>query len=178
MVRDPRRGNLQKTISGNFTTLTTSAIKIRVNASKTRRSSGAQTRRLDQVEAWKKSRDLCKETFLALGNKPSPHLVQFAGNLRSASVSILSYISDAWEHRTSAKCEQFLLKALGCLADFREEVQLALTEEAWNPIAMARVSKKAAQTDEALNRFVRLHRRGRFKADGSRFSRARTSAIP
>ena len=79
--------------------------------------------RFEEIIAWQKSKDLCKEIYLLFENSKD---YSFKDQIQRATVSIMNNIAEEYERRTNNEFKHFLYIAKGSCGEVRSMLALAL----------------------------------------------------
>ena len=79
--------------------------------------------RFEEIIAWQKSKDLCKEIYLLFENSKD---YSFKDQIQRATVSIMNNIAEGYERRTNNEFKHFLYIAKGSCGEVRSMLALAL----------------------------------------------------
>ncbi len=84
--------------------------------------------RFEDMEAWRKARALCGETYRVSGKGAFAKYFGLRDQIRRASVSIMSNIAEDFERSGSGEFIQFLAIAKGSAGEVRSQLYVALDQ--------------------------------------------------
>lgn len=102
--------------------------------------------RFEEIEAWRRARDLCAEIYRISGKGPFAKDFGLRDQMRRASVSIMSNIAEGFERSGSGEFVQFLAVAKGSAGEVRSRLYIALDQKYIAREDFSRLSKSAADT--------------------------------
>ncbi|HPD07499.1 MAG TPA: four helix bundle protein [Candidatus Bipolaricaulis sp.] len=85
----------------------------------------AQIRRFEEIESWKKARELAKEIYVITGTDGFSRDFSLRDQMRRAAVSIVSNIAEGFARQTDREFVQFLYTARGSASEFQSQLYIA-----------------------------------------------------
>ena|SRR5687767_7312540 len=86
----------------------------------------ANIAQFEEIEAWRKARQLTKEIYAATAQGQFAHDFALRDQIRRASVSIMSNIAEGFERDGNKEFRQFLSIAKGSAGEVRSQLYIAL----------------------------------------------------
>lgn len=123
--------------------------------------------RFEEIEAWKKARELTKSIYEITnqGNLAKDFALQ--DQLRRASISIMSNIAEGFEREGNKEFKQFLAVAKGSVGEVKAQLYVALDASLINTVSFAKNMALADETARLLAGFLRYLKASDHK--GSKF---------
>ena len=82
--------------------------------------------RFEDLIAWKKARELTRDVYRATKMDPFRRDFALSGQIRRASISIMSNIAEGFERHRPGEFHQFLSIAKGSCAELRSQLYVAM----------------------------------------------------
>jgi len=79
----------------------------------------ARIERFEDIESWKKARELTREVYRLTREGPACRDFRFIDQIRAASTSVMSNIAEGFERDGNAEFRQFLYIAKGSAGEVR-----------------------------------------------------------
>ena len=86
----------------------------------------ARIERFEDIEAWKKARELTREIYVLTREGPAYRDFRYLDQIRSASCSIMSNIAEGFERDGNAEFRQFLYIAKASAGEVRSQLYVGL----------------------------------------------------
>lgn len=86
----------------------------------------ARIERFEEIESWKKARELTLEIYRLTREGPSRRDFRYIDQIRSARVSIMSNIAEGFERDGNAEFRQFLFIAKGSAGEVQSRFYIGL----------------------------------------------------
>ncbi len=86
----------------------------------------ARLERFEDIEAWKRARELTKAIYQATSGDKFENDVSLADQMRRASVSVMSNIGEGFERGGDKEFRQFLAHAKGSTGEIKAQLYVAL----------------------------------------------------
>ena len=102
--------------------------------------------RFEEIEAWRRARDLCGEIYRVSGKGAFAKDFGLRDQMRRASVSIMSNIAEGLERSGSGEFIQFLAIAKGSTGEVRSQLYVALDQNYIARADFSRLSQSAIDT--------------------------------
>jgi four helix bundle protein len=83
----------------------------------------------EEIEAWKKARELTKRIYAVSGAGSFARDFSLKNQIRSASVSIMSNIAEGYDRSGTGEFVQFLAISKGSAAEVKSQLYVALDQE-------------------------------------------------
>lgn len=115
----------------------------------------ANLERFEDIEAWKKSRELTKEIYQITGTGNFAKDFGLRDQLRRASVSIMSNIAEGFERGGDREFQQFLAIAKGSAGEVRAQLYVALDVGFLNQQDFERLYALTSQISRLIVGFMR-----------------------
>ena len=106
--------------------------------------------KFEDLIAWQKARILTKEIYLITGKGEFAADFALAGQIRKASVSIMSNIAEGFERGGRGEFHQFLSIAKGSAAEVRSQLYVALDVGYLTKVDFQRLMKKAEEVGRII----------------------------
>lgn len=85
----------------------------------------AQIRRFEDIEAWKKARELAKEIYVVTSRGAFARDFSLRDQIRRAAVSVCANIAEGFARQTDREFVQFLYTARGSVAEVQSQLYVA-----------------------------------------------------
>jgi four helix bundle protein len=112
-------------------------------------------RRFEDIEAWKKARELNREVHRITRCGEFARDYALRDQMRKASISIVSNISEGFERDGNAEFRQFLYIAKGSAGEVRSQLYAALDAEYIDQPTFDRLTALAFDAGRPINGFIR-----------------------
>lgn len=86
----------------------------------------ARIERFEDIESWKKARELTREVYRLTREGPACRDFRFIDQIRAASTSVMSNIAEGFERDGNAEFRQFLYIAKGSAGEVRSQLYTGL----------------------------------------------------
>lgn len=83
----------------------------------------------EEIEAWKKARELTKRIYAVSGAGSFARDFSLKNQIRSASVSIMSNVAEGYDRSGTGEFVQFLAISKGSAAEVKSQLYVALDQE-------------------------------------------------
>jgi four helix bundle protein len=110
----------------------------------------ATIRRFQDIEAWKKARELARAVYACSNKGPFATDYGLRGQIRRAAVSILSNIAEGFERGGNAEFVQFLSVAKGSAGEVEAQLYVALDQRYISKEDFARMQQLVSSTRRLL----------------------------
>jgi four helix bundle protein len=104
----------------------------------------------EEIEAWKKARELTKRVYRASRKGSFARDFGLRDQICRASVSVMSNIAEGHDRSGSAEFVQFLATAKGSAAEVRSQLYVALDQNYLSDIDFQELSRLAADTGRMI----------------------------
>jgi four helix bundle protein len=122
----------------------------------------ATVERFEDLEAWKRARELARAVYLATGAKKMDRDWDLRRQMRRAAVSVMANIAEGFARGGNREFVQFLSVARGSVAEVRSHLYLG-TDLGYAPAAKARalhlLCERTGQVISGLMRYLRTSKR-------------------
>ncbi|HNX89544.1 MAG TPA: four helix bundle protein [Paludibacteraceae bacterium] len=108
--------------------------------------------RFEEIIAWQKSKDLCKEIYLLFENSKD---YSFKDQIQRATVSIMNNIAEGYERRTNNEFKHFLYIAKGSCGEVRSMLALALELNKINKTDFDKFYKQSEEISKMLSGLIK-----------------------
>jgi four helix bundle protein len=115
----------------------------------------ATIERFEDIEAWKLARELTKLVYEVTSCGSFARDFELRGQIRKASVSVMSNIAEGFERDGNKEFLYFLSIAKGSCGEVRSQMYVALDQSYVTQEQFTIVSKKAVETSRAISGFMR-----------------------
>lgn len=120
-------------------------------------------RRFEDIEAWQKARILAKEIYAVSRQGPFAQDFGLRDQIRRASVSILSNITEGYERDGTKEFLHFLSIAKGSAGEVRAQLYVALDQDYITQDQFDHLSIQAAEISRMINGLMKYLRQSQFK---------------
>ena len=114
----------------------------------------------EDLEAWKKSRDLKKEISLLVKSFPAEEKFRLTDQLTRSSRSVASQIAEGHGRKTNPDRIRFCVIARGSLSEILNHLIDALDEAYMNETQLNYFRNKITDTEKVLNGYISYLERG------------------
>ncbi|HVS81229.1 MAG TPA: four helix bundle protein [Pyrinomonadaceae bacterium] len=118
----------------------------------------AKIERFEDIESWKKSRELAKSVYRITLNQPFARDFGLRDQIRRASVSILSNIAEGFERDGDKEFVQFLSLAKGSCGEVRAQLYVALDQQYIAAEEFSSLSASATEISRMLSGLIKYLR--------------------
>ncbi len=112
-------------------------------------------RRLEDIEAWKKARELNREVYRITRGESFARDFALRDQIRRATISAMSNIAEGYERDGNAEFRQFLYIAKGSAGEVRAQLYAALDVEYIDQETFERITTLALDTTRLVQGFIR-----------------------
>ena len=119
--------------------------------------------RFEDIEAWKKSRELNREVYRITRSDTFARDFGLRDQIRRASISVMSNIAEGYERDGNAEFRQYLYIAKGSAGEVRAQLYAALDAEYIDQPTFDRVTALAFDTVRLIKGFIRYLEQSDFK---------------
>ena len=117
----------------------------------------------DEIEAWKKSRELTKRIYAFSQAGAFGKDFGLRDQIRRASVSIMSNIAEGYDRSGTGEFIQFLATAKGSAAEVKSQLYVALDQSYIDTRTFADLSSLATETANMIGGLIKYLRRSGLK---------------
>ena len=118
----------------------------------------AKIERFEDIESWKKSRELAKSVYRITLNQPFARDFGLRDQIRRASVSVLSNIAEGFERDGDKEFVQFLSLAKGSCGEVRAQLYVALDQQYIAAEEFSSLSASATEISRMLSGLIKYLR--------------------
>ncbi len=111
--------------------------------------------RFEDIESWQKARELTKEIYKITRKGAFARDYELKGQIRKASVSIMSNIAEGFEREGNAEFRRFLRIAKGSAGEVRSQLYVALDGEIITKALFDELCALATDTSKLVSGFIR-----------------------
>ena len=115
----------------------------------------ATIQRFEDIEAWKKARELNSAVYRLTCLKPFFQDYALRDQIRRASISVMSNIAEGFERDGNAEFRQFLYIAKGSAGEVRSQLYCALDAEYIDLAVFDHITALALETVKLVTGFIR-----------------------
>lgn len=115
----------------------------------------AVIRRFEEIEAWKKARELTREVYAVTSEGSFARDFGLRDQIRRAAVSIMSNIAEGFDRGGNKELIQFLAIAKGSAGEVRSQLYVALDASHIDQAAFDRLSEMTAETSRMISGFMK-----------------------
>jgi len=123
----------------------------------------ATFKKFEDIEAWKKSRELSNEVYSVSKRKPFYKDMGLREQIRRASVSIMSNIAEGFEREGKREFIQFLSIAKGSSGEVRSQLYIALDQEYITNEDFSRIFSLVCEISRMINGLMSYLKKSEFK---------------
>ena len=127
----------------------------------------ATIERFEDIEAWKKARELTREIYAVSRQAAFAKDFGLKDQIRRAAVSIMSNIAEGFERGGDKEFAQFIVLAKGSSAEVRSQLYVALDEGYIDQDTFERLSRATLEINWMLMGLMKYLRNSEYK--GSKF---------
>lgn len=127
----------------------------------------ASFRTFEEIEAWKKSRELVRAIYQATSLGAFSKDYGLRDQIRRASVSIMSNIAEGFEREGTREFVQFLSMAKASAGEVRSQLYVALDQGYIGQMQFEELSSKASEVSKMISGLITYLKRSGMK--GSKF---------
>ena len=124
-------------------------------------------KRFEDIEAWQKARELMKSVYVVTSRNNFSKDYGLTNQIRRASISVMSNISEGFERDGDREFLQFLAQAKGSCGEVRSHLYAALDLGYLKESEFEEISNQALRTSQIISGLMRYLRKSEFK--GSKF---------
>jgi four helix bundle protein len=117
----------------------------------------------EEIEAWKKARELTKRIYAVSGVGAFAKDFSLKDQIRRASVSIMSNIAEGYDRSGTGEFVQFLAIAKGSTAEVKCQLYVALDQDYIDPRILTELSGLAMETGNMIGGLMKYLRRSGIK---------------
>jgi four helix bundle protein len=128
----------------------------------------AKIGRFEDIEAWKKARELTKNIYEITTQQDLAKDFALKDQLRRAAISIMANIAEGFEREGNKEFRQFLAMAKGSVGEVKAQLYVALDANLINPACFERIMALADETARLIAGFLRYLKASEHK--GSKFT--------
>ena len=110
----------------------------------------ATFQRFEEIEAWKKARELTKDVYKITHNSKFAKDYGLRDQICRASVSVMSNIAEGFERDGTREFVQFLSIAKGSIGEIKSQLYVALDQEYIQKVEFERIFNKAEETGRMI----------------------------
>jgi len=111
--------------------------------------------RFEEINAWKKARELTREIYKATQSGAFARDFGLRDQIRRAAVSVMSNIAEGYERSGNTEFRQFLYIAKGSAGEVRSQMYVALDAGYVNHDEFDRLTKLAVEVSLLISSFIR-----------------------
>jgi four helix bundle protein len=115
----------------------------------------AKITRFEEIEAWKKARELTREVYAITRSGTFARDFGLRDQIRCAAVSVMSNIAEGYERDGNAELRQFLYIAKGSAGEVRSQLYIALDAEYLDEQTFQRLTQLALEVSRLIHAFIR-----------------------
>jgi len=119
-----------------------------------------QIDRFEDIEAWKKGRELAKAIYTVTGKGEFARDYGLRDQIRRAAVSIISNISEGFSRQTDQEFVQFLYIAKGSTSEVQSQLYVALDLDYISEEGFQRLYNEADEVAKLISGFIRYLKGG------------------
>jgi four helix bundle protein len=114
----------------------------------------ATIRRFEDIEAWKKARELNRQVYRITRGELFSHDYALRDQMRKASISVMSNIAEGYERDGNSEFRQFFYIAKGSAGEVRAQLYAALDAEYIDQQTFDRITALAFDTIRLIAGFI------------------------
>ncbi|HJX10962.1 MAG TPA: four helix bundle protein [Candidatus Binatia bacterium] len=133
----------------------------------------ATFQKFTDIEAWQKARELTFEIYEVTKRAPFSRDFELRGQIREASVSIMSNIAEGFDRSGTGEFIQFLSIAKGSAAEVVSQLYVALDQKYISTDEFERLCSLATEVGRKLGALIRYLRKSGIR--GAKFRETRNS---
>ncbi len=115
----------------------------------------ARIEKFEDIEAWKKARELTREIYHLTKEGPACRDFRFIDQIRSASCSIMSNIAEGFERDGNAEFRQFLYIAKASAGEVRSQLYVGLDVGYFTEADFGRLMTLTSEILRMIGGFIR-----------------------
>ncbi len=115
----------------------------------------AQINRFEEIEGWKKARELAKEVYTVTSRGTFARDFSLRDQIRRAAVSISSNIAEGFARQTDKEFVQFLYTARGSAAEVQSQLYVAADLGYLGREDLGRLYEMADEVSRLISGFIR-----------------------
>jgi len=123
----------------------------------------ASINRFEDIEAWKKARELARAVYRMSSSGPLARDFGLRDQMRRAAVSVMSNIAEGFGRSGDKEFSQFLSIAKGSVAEVKAQFYVALDTGYLNQLAFDQLYVLANETERLLAGFMLYLQKSAFK---------------
>jgi four helix bundle protein len=116
--------------------------------------------RFEDIEAWKKARDLVAEVYRATKNTAFRRDFALSDQIKRATISVMLNIAEGSARRTDREFSQYLFIAIGSIAEIQSALYIALDQEYIDKVEFDKIYNQAAEIGRMLSGLLKYLRSG------------------
>lgn len=120
----------------------------------------AQITRFEDIEAWKKARELVKGVYQATNRRAFSQDYGLRDQIRRASVSIVSNIAEGFSRQTDREFIQFLYMAKGSVSEVQSQLYVASDLDYLEKEEFSKLYNDADEVARLISGFIRYLKGG------------------
>ena len=121
--------------------------------------------RFEDIEAWRKARELTKEIYALTNDGPFARDFGLRDQIRRAVVSIMSNIAEGFERGSNKEFIQFLYIVKGSAGEVRAQLYVALDQAYINQETFNQLNKNVVETIRMVSGLISYLNRSSFKGE-------------
>jgi len=121
--------------------------------------------RFEDIEAWRKARELTKEIYALTNDGPFARDFGLRDQIRRAVVSIMSNIAEGFERGSNKEFIQFLYIVKGSAGEVRAQLYVALDQAYINQETFNQLNKNVVETSRMVSGLISYLNRSSFKGE-------------
>jgi four helix bundle protein len=130
----------------------------------------AKIERFEDMLSWQKSRELTRRVYDLSKRGEFARDFELRGQMRSASISVMSNIAGGFERGGDKEFIQFLSTAKGSCGEVRSELYVALDQAYITPVEFENLSSEAIEVSRLVSGFMGYLQKSELR--GNKFKRA------
>ena len=130
----------------------------------------AKIERFEDMLSWQKARELTRQVYGVSKKGMFSKDFELRGQMRSASISIMSNISEGFERGGDKEFLQFLSTAKGSCGEVRSQLYVALDESYVTPVEFQQLYDRSVDVSRLISGFMGYLRQSDYR--GSKFRKA------
>lgn len=120
----------------------------------------AQIKRFEDIESWKKARELAKEIYVVTGGNAFSRDFALREQMRKAAVSVVSNIAEGFGRQTDREFVHFLYTARGSASEVQSHLYVASDLGYLTRDDFARLYSLADEVSRLISGFIRYLKGG------------------
>lgn len=120
----------------------------------------ATIERFEDIEAWKKARELARDVYALSSDGPLARDFGLRDQIRRAAVSVMSNIAEGFERGGDVEFRRFLCIAKGSAGEVKAQLYVALDAGMISQDVFDSLYNRAAETGNLIGGFMRYLGRG------------------